>query len=311
MKNQAPQIVDDFNPSLRRQNRGSYKGHPLYYKNKYKFTVIDEKHPQSHSKWVLDIKRRPNTILVSNFNYRSELYLAEIPLFGLKDMYLMSVPFFEKWIFIFSHAQMLLKFDEDILLYPQNNICTYKKPLAIDRFIYSYNYVGGYDPDAKNKDIEQYSPLGGFWFIRRRYEGPHNLIDFQDWKDYELKHYNKAKASIEQGKKPGRKSPTTLYEIDVSKINAPLYLNRQFQYGNLQNAQNKKYETLFRNCGNIILRNVLQSLHHPKSKFARFYPKNMLAYYSPARVYHFLKYYEILKSEIYLITFLDQENLQT
>ncbi len=305
MTNESPQIIDDFNPKLKRQERGRYKGYPLYFKNKYKFSLIDDKHPQSLNKWVLDIKRRPNTLLVSNFNYRSKLYLAEIPLIGLDQMYLMSVPFFEMWVFIFSHAQMLLKFNEPIVLYPQNDHQKTKLPIEIYSFIYSYNYVGGYDPSAESKNVEQYSPLGGFWFTRRKYEGTHNLIDFHDWKDYEIKSYTKALNSIKEGKKTSRKSPTTLYEIEVSKINSALYLQKQFQYGNFQNAQDKKYETLFRNCGNIILRNIISSIHKPKTWINRFNPKIMLAYYSPARVYYFLKHYQILKSETDLLSFLN------
>ena len=306
MKHQAPQIIDDFNPRLKRQNRGRFKGHPLYFKHKYKFAVIDENHPKSHCQWVLDIKRRPNTILVCNFNYRSKIYLAEIPLEGLDQMYLMSVPFFEKWFLVFSHAQMLLKFDTPTILYPQNKFEKNIEPISIHRFIYSYNYVGGYDPDADSKKIESYSPLKGFWFTRRRYEGTHNLIDFQDWKNYELKNYLKAKKSMEAGKKSPRKNPTVLYEIDVSKINSTTYLKKQLLYGNLQNSHDKKYETIFRNCGNILLRNIIESLHQPKSKLARLNIKIVLAYYSPARIHHFLKHYGILKSESDLISYLDQ-----
>ncbi len=263
-------VIDDFNPILVKQSRGPFKGSNLYQRNKYRFGIVDHVQEFSKIKWVEQIDRRPNSTLLYNFNYQGDLYLAEIPNQELYKVILMKEPFLERFGLTLVHTQMCFIFNHPIILYPQNEGCKLKKA-TINSLIYSYNFIGGVKkiPNQNmegtrfKNHVEKYSPINGIWFLRRRYMGTHNISSLNAW----IKKEDKALDRIQNQKtKSFRKSPTALISLSLDNMDQERFLKDQLLYGHIHNRLEKRYETLFRNCGNIILRNIFPNIRVRKIK---------------------------------------------
>ena len=303
-KNSYTPIIDDFNPTILKQSRGPFKGSVLYQRNKYRFGLISLVHSFSDSLWVKKIPRRENTNLIYNFNYQSNLYLAEIPVEKLKRIVLMKEPFFERFGVVIAHTQLCFIFNESVILYAQNEKSEHKK-IELNSFIYSYNFIGGVKrvwtsnlKSSRLKNIvEKYSPLNGLWLLRRRYFGTHNVTNLNSW----IKKEEKILARISESSKKGpRKSPTSLISLNLDNLDHSKILKDQLLYGHIHNRLEKRYETLFRNCGNIILRNIFPNILTKKNQSMKSIVWRIMGYFFPSYTDYSLHAHGVQTKEINL-----------
>lgn len=211
------------------------------------------------------IPRRPDTILVENFNHRKNVYVAEIPIDQIKSSYLVATQFAKLPIIRLGHLSVYFEMESgsSVRLYDATSGQTAPE-LELDGFVYSFNYAA--------KKGEKYSPLVGL--NSKKYLSTHNLKSPKDLKTY-----------VSLNDRGLGKNSTNLIEIDYSASENAALARGLIEQGAAASTT-QPYNTACFNCSNVVfdVMDTIKAYSGPVS-FCGYHLTKILAN-SPGRAHH-------------------------